>query len=86
MTLDTHTLCLAFSSGTIITCFNDLGLSRPGIEPDLPHARRTLYQKATAAFKYFWYNKNMRVEMTTYIVFVHVLSIHLLKKSLLNYF
>ena len=35
-TRDTHTCCRAFGSGTVSTCFNDLGLSRPGT--DLPHA------------------------------------------------
>ena len=32
-TRDTNTYCRAFGSGAVITCFNDLGLSRPGIEP-----------------------------------------------------
>ena len=30
---DTHTCCRAFSSKAVTTCFNDLGMSRPGIEP-----------------------------------------------------
>ena len=29
-------LCQAFSSGAVTTCFYDLGLSRPGIEPRSP--------------------------------------------------
>ena len=33
MTSDTRTYGRAFSSGAAITCFNDYGLSRPGIEP-----------------------------------------------------
>ena len=43
-----HTCCRAFDSGAIATFFNELDLSRPGTEPDLPHARRTLYLYATA--------------------------------------
>ena len=30
---DIRTCCRAFGSGAITTCFNDLGLSRPRIEP-----------------------------------------------------
>ena len=40
---DTHTCCRAFGCVSVTSCFYDLGLSRPGIDPDLPHARRTLY-------------------------------------------
>ena len=36
-TRDTHTCCRAFRSGAVITCSNNLGLSRP------EHARQTLY-------------------------------------------
>ena len=35
-TRDTHTCCQAFGSGADTACFNDLGLSRPGIEPRSP--------------------------------------------------
>ena len=31
-TRDIHTCCRAFGSGTVTTCVNDLGLSRPGFE------------------------------------------------------
>ena len=31
-TRDIHTYCRAFGSGTVTTCVNDLGLSRPGFE------------------------------------------------------
>ena len=33
---DTRTCCRAFGSGVVTTCFYDLGLSRPGIEPWSP--------------------------------------------------
>ena len=35
-TRDTHTCCRAFGSGSVTTCFYDLGLWRPGIEPRSP--------------------------------------------------
>ena len=35
-TRDTHTCYRAFGSGAVTTFFNDLGLSRPGIEPRSP--------------------------------------------------
>ena len=47
-TRDTNSCCRAFSNGAVTTCFNDLCLSRPGIEPrsseceanDLPLSHR----------------------------------------------
>ena len=36
MTHDTHTFCRAFGSGALATCFYDVGLSWPGIEPRSP--------------------------------------------------
>ena len=36
MTHDTPTCCQAFSSGVDNTCFNDFGLSRPGIKARSP--------------------------------------------------
>ena len=33
---DIHTRCRVFGSGDVTTCFYDLGLSRPGIEPRSP--------------------------------------------------
>ena len=38
-TRDTHTYCQAFSSGDVITCFYDLGLSRLGFEHPTYHFR-----------------------------------------------
>ena len=35
-TRDTHTYCWPLGGGTVITCFNDLGLSRLGIETVSP--------------------------------------------------
>ena len=35
-TRDTHNFCHTFDSGAVTTCFNDLGLSRLGIEPQYP--------------------------------------------------
>ena len=35
-TCDTHTCCQAYHSGAVTTSFNNLGLSRPGIEPRSP--------------------------------------------------
>ena len=41
-------------NGAVTTCFYDLGLWRPGIEPDLPHTRRMLYLYATPADHVFF--------------------------------
>ena len=38
-TRDTHTCCQGLGSGAITTCFNDVGLSRPGIEPPISRMR-----------------------------------------------
>ena len=40
----THACFRVFGSGAAPTWFSDLRLLRPGFDPDLPHAGRTLYQ------------------------------------------
>ena len=37
VTHDTYTCCRAFGSGAVTTSGNDLGLSLPGSNPDLPN-------------------------------------------------
>ena len=44
---DTHICCRAFGNGAVTTSFK-VSLDR-GSNPDLPHAKRTLYHLATAA-------------------------------------
>ena len=46
-----HTCCRVFGSGAVTTSLYDVGLSRLGIEPDLLHARRTLYLYATTVVR-----------------------------------
>ena len=53
---DSHTCCRAFGSGAVSTCFNDLGHSRPGIEPRIRYKKQEAH-RPLQSYMYYVYLK-----------------------------
>ena len=81
----TYTCCWAFGSGAVTTSFNDLSLSRPGIESRFPYARRTL-DLYWALWPVFNFSINIYVNVSIWYncIFVSIAHINLHTLTLMN--